>query len=107
MSNLSDFTKEIIRECAEHPKTNVYFVYAEVMRYCPKSSYTIEQVGKYLRRVKRSIMRSHLLYAPVNNHTQKERDVALLLTNKTTALSKNPSTPNKREELEWVSERVF
>ena len=65
MSILSNFAKEIIRECAEQPKTSVYSVYAEVMHYCPKSSYTIEQVGKYLRYVKRAIIRKQTVVPPL------------------------------------------
>jgi len=106
MSNLSDFTKEIIRECAKQPKTNLYSVYAEVMHYCPKSGYSIEQVGKYLRYVKRGILRSKV-YAAVKEPTHNLRDVTNSLTNQKNPLSKTALTTTKCEELVMISGGVF
>ncbi len=63
MSNLSNLSKEIIREFAKQPNTNVYAVYAEVLKYCSKSGYSTEQVGNYLRYVKRAIIRSRVISA--------------------------------------------
>jgi len=67
-NSLSDFAKEIIRDCAED-RLNVYETYTIVLKGCAKSGYTIEQVGKYLRYVIRGMARSKLS-PPVNEHTQ-------------------------------------
>jgi len=67
MSNtntLTDFAKELIRECAED-RLNVYETYTIVLKGCAKSGYTIEQVGKYLRRVNRATVRRENIYPPL------------------------------------------
>ncbi len=79
---LSDFTKTIIRECAEQPKTNVYKTYTEVIHYCPSSGYTIEQVGKYLRRVKRAIIRSRVISAPSPHLSKKTLEEIIVRSNR-------------------------
>lgn len=56
-SKLSDFAKELIRDCAED-RLNVYETYTIVSEGCTKSGYTIEQVGKYLRRVTKPVIRN-------------------------------------------------
>ena len=75
-NNLSDFAKEVIRECVEQPNTNVYSIYAEVFKYCDKSGYTIEQVGKYLRYVKRAIIRKNVLTAPLKKINKEKETVS-------------------------------
>ena len=105
-NNLSDFAKEIIRDCVEQPKNSVYKTFACVFKCCPKSEYTIEQVGKYLRRVRKGIEKSQIP-APVNNHTHNLPDVPNYLPNRTTTLSKTASTTTKRQELVSVSGGVF
>ena len=107
MSNLSNLSKEIIRECAEQPKTNLYLVYTEVMHYCPKSGYTIEQVGKYLRYVKRAIIRQRTVNPPLYPPTNKLPYVPNYLPLPPPILSKKPSPTNERSELGCVSESVF
>lgn len=58
-NKLSDFAKDVIRDCATQPKNSVNKTYKQVMMFCPKSGYTAEQVGKYLRRVRRAIQRKN------------------------------------------------
>ena len=96
-NNLSDFPKEIIRDCVEQPKNSVYKTYACVFKCCPKSEYTIEQVGKYLRYVQRAIIRKNVL-ADVNNHTTNLLYVTNYLPNTTTTLTRNQTTRRKRVE---------
>ena len=99
--NLSDFAKDVIRDCSTQPKNSVYKTYKQVMMFCPKSGYTIKQVSKYLRYVIRGTARSKLI-TPVNEHTTNLPDVTNLLTTKTNTLQKNAST-TKRKELVRVS----
>ena len=63
-NKLSEFAKEIIRECADQPKNNVYKTYLTVLKICPQSKYTIEQIGKYLRYVRKGIERSCVAVPP-------------------------------------------
>jgi len=63
-NSLSDFAKELIRDCAED-RLNVYETYTIVLKGCAKSGYTIEQVGKYLRRVNRAIVRRENIDPPL------------------------------------------
>ncbi len=61
-STLSDFAKEIIRDCAKQ-KTSIYETHVQVLRFCLASNYTIKEVGKYLRYVRKAILRDHELSA--------------------------------------------
>ena len=56
LSHLSEFAKELIRDCAKD-RLNVYETFSVILKGCPKSGYNIEQVGKYLRRVTKAIIR--------------------------------------------------
>jgi len=49
---LSKLAKAVIRECAREEGNNVYSTFFEVSRLCG-DHYTIKQVGRYLRRVKK------------------------------------------------------
>ena len=68
---LSSFAKEIIRECADQPKNNVYKTYPTVLKICPQSKYTLEQIGKYLRHIRRGIERSLITVPPLYPPTTK------------------------------------
>ncbi|MFC1486614.1 hypothetical protein ACFLRN_02850 [Thermoproteota archaeon] len=88
-NKLSDFAKAIIRECAEQTHFSVYGTFAEVKRYCPKTLYTIEEVGKYLRYVKRAIIRKQTVSPPLHPPTQNLPHVTDSLTPPTLPFSKN------------------
>ena len=104
--NLSDFAKEIIRDCAEK-RTTIYETHKTVIQFCGKSGYTIEQVGKYLRYVKRAIIRQRTVKPPLYPPTNKLPYVPNYLPLPPSTLSKNPSPPNEQSELAYVSESVF
>jgi len=97
-SKLSDFAKAVIRECAEQPRNTIYKTYAQVLKYCPASGYTISQVGRYLRYVRKGIVSSKLS-PPLNNHTTNLPYVPTYLPKTTTTLTKNAPTTTKRQEL--------
>ena len=49
---LSAFAKDIIKECFEH-NISLAKTYVAVNTFCPKKHYTMERVGKYLRKIRK------------------------------------------------------
>jgi hypothetical protein len=96
-NSLSDFAKAIIRECAEQPRNSVYKTYETVLIGCPKSGYTIEQVGKYLRYVRKAIVRKNILKTPLAPPTTNLPYVP-------TYLPQNPPTHKQKTSFNVESE---
>ena len=69
---LSEFSKEIIRECTRDSQMRtVYQVCAVVNRFCKvngKKKYTPKQIGKYLRRVRKAKQRKYVSESCIPTH---------------------------------------
>ena len=95
-NHLSEFAKEIIRDCADDCD-NIQQVYDTIMIFCSQSGYTIEQVGKYARRVRHAIIKERVLNeTPLNNPPEKDHLRTYLPTSNPT----QPTNKNVKEELE-------
>ena len=75
-NKLSDFAKDVIRDCATQPRNSVYKTYKQVLMFCPKSGYTIEQVGKYLRYVKRAVTKNQYFERKERKINKKKETVS-------------------------------